>query len=334
VLLDAIAPKPLAEPRTTDLLTVELHRLAQAGALDLPLPGGGDTPARWAALAALGRCDLALARLAEGHVDALAILAEAGRAAVPDALYGVWAARSGGTGARLVRDGGGLLLTGTVRFCSGANLLDQALVAAIGPDDEGWLVDVDLKATEIARDQDSWPAIGMDASESLDVEFTGLPVTGDMIIGEPGWYVARRGFALGGGGVAAVWLGGTAGVLDSVLTTLLAAPAVDEHQLAHLGALHTALRCADALLTDSARTIDARPDADAGLIGGTCRAAAEQAAWATLDQVPRITGPTPLCRDRRFAQQLADLQVYVRQHHAEKDLAALGGAVLAGERRR
>jgi alkylation response protein AidB-like acyl-CoA dehydrogenase len=337
VLLDAIATKPLPEPRTTDLLAAELRRLAQSGALDLPLPGGGDTPARWAALAALGRCDLALARLAEGHVDALAILAEAQRAAIPDALYGVWAARSGGTGARLVRDGHELRLTGTVRFCSGANLLDRALVAASAPHGEGaggWLVDVDLTAADIVRDQESWPAIGMDASESLDVTFTGLPVTGDMIIGEPGWYVGRRGFALGGGGVAAVWLGGTAGVLDSLLAVLLAAPAVDEHQLAHLGALHTALSCADALLTGSARTVDAEPDIDAGPIAATCRAAAERAAWEMLDRVPRITGPTSLCRDRRFAQQLADLQVYVRQHHAEKDLAALGEAVLAGERHR
>jgi hypothetical protein len=35
---------------------------------------------------------------------------------VPDALSGVWAARSGGTGAML----GDGVLSGTVRFCSGA----------------------------------------------------------------------------------------------------------------------------------------------------------------------------------------------------------------------
>lgn len=336
VLLDLIPPKPLPEPRSTDLLTAELHRLAQAGELDLPVPGGGETARRWAALAALGRTDLALARLAEGHVDALAILAEAGRPAVPSALHGVWAARSGGTGARLAQDADGLRLTGTVRFCSGANLLDRALVAATGPtgDPGGWLVEVDLTSAEIRRDQDSWPAIGMDASESLDVEFTGLPVTPGMVVGEPGWYVGRRGFWLGGCGVAAVWLGGAAGVLDSVLAVLQAAPSVDEHQLAQIGALHTALRSADALLAESARIVDADPGLDAATIAGACRASAERAAWEMLDRVPRITGPTPLCRDRRFAQQLADLQVYVRQHHAERDLAGLGRAVLVRERGR
>jgi hypothetical protein len=325
VLLDSNAPKPLPLPRTTELVGAELHRLAQSGELDLPMPGGGHTPRRWAALVALGRWDLALARLAEGHVDALAILAEAGRPATTDVLYGVWAARSGGTGAWL--DSG--RLTGTVRFCTGANLLDRALVAA----QDGSLVDVDLGAAGIMRDQDTWQAIGMDASDSIDVRFD-LPVTADMIVGGPGWYVGRRGFALGGAGVAAVWLGGVAGVLDSVVGLLSEAPQVDEHQYAHLGALHAALRSTEALLAASARIIDLSPGVDPTRLTKTCKSAAERAAWETLDRVPRITGPTPLCRDRRFAQRLADLQVYVRQHHAEKDLAVLGRAVLDAERAR
>jgi alkylation response protein AidB-like acyl-CoA dehydrogenase len=328
VLLDSIAPKPLPVPRTSELLGSELQRLARSGELDLPMPGQGHTPARWAALAALGRTDLTLARLAEGHVDALAILAEAGQLPASDALYGVWAARSGGTGARLV-DG---RLTGTVRFCTGANMLDRALVAA-QDGDTGWLVEVDLHGLGIQRDQDTWQAIGMDASDSIDVRFD-LPVTQDQLVGGPGWYVGRRGFALGGAGVAAVWLGGVAAVLDSVIGMLLDAPTVDEHQYAHLGALTAALRSTEALLDSAARTIDLTPSADPTRLTKTCKSAAERAAWETLDRVPRITGPTPLCRDRRFAQQLADLQVYVRQHHAEKDLAVLGHVVLDAERRR
>ena len=50
-----------------------------SGRLDLPLPGGGRTWERWAVLADLAGEDLSLARLSEGHADALAILAELGR---------------------------------------------------------------------------------------------------------------------------------------------------------------------------------------------------------------------------------------------------------------
>jgi hypothetical protein len=325
-ILDVAAPKPLPLPRSTTMLAEQLRHMAGSGALDLPVPGTGHTASRWAALAAIGRCDLALARLTEGHTDALAILAEAGHPAVPGALYGVWAARSGGTGATVEDD----RLGGTVRFCTGAGVLDRALVAAVAADGTGWLFDVDLTDSRVHRDVDSWQAIGMDASDSLDVHFADVPV-GKPVVGEPGWYLSRRGFRLGSGGVAAVWLGGTAGVLDTVLALLREAPKVDEHQLAHLGALHAALRAADALLADTARLVDSRPDTDPTIPIRTAKAAVERAAWDTRDRVPRITGPTPLCRDRRFAQQLADLEVYVRQHHAERDLAVLGADVLAEE---
>jgi hypothetical protein len=43
---------------------------------------------------------------------------------------------------------------------------------------------------------------------------------------------------VGGGGVAAVWLGGAAGVLDDVLGL---SNSMDEHRLAHVGALHAEL---------------------------------------------------------------------------------------------
>jgi len=37
-----------------------------------------------------------------------------------------------------------------------------------------------------------------------------------------------------------------------------------------------------------------------------------------------------MCRDAAFAHRLADLEVYIRQHHAEVDLERLGADVLDG----
>jgi hypothetical protein len=50
----------------------------------------------------------------------------------------------------------------------------------------------------------------------------------------------------------------------------------------------------------------------------------------TLTQVGHALGPAPLAFDEEHARRVADLQLYVRQHHAERDLAALGRAVLVG----
>jgi hypothetical protein len=123
--------------------------MLHAGELDLPLPGAGQTARRWAALADWGGRDLSLARLAEGHVDALAILAEAGRPPVPGALYGVWASRSGGAAVRLEQGRTSRVLTGEMRFCSGVRVLDRVLLVADPAADsssiERLLVDVDVR---------------------------------------------------------------------------------------------------------------------------------------------------------------------------------------------
>ncbi|MEU3274444.1 acyl-CoA dehydrogenase family protein [Saccharomonospora sp. NPDC006951] len=297
----------------------DFRRLVADGELDLPLPGGGRTWARWQALAALGARDLAMARLAEGHTDALAILAESGRNPVPGALYGVWAAKSGGTGA-VLGDG---VLSGTVRFCSGAHLLDRALVAA-----GDLLVDVDLHGGGIERDERSWQAIGMAASDSADVTFHRVPIGTEDVIGGEGWYVSRPGFAHGGCGVAAVWLGGCRGVAGDV-SAYLSDREPDEHQLAHLGAIHTAMAASEALLKRTADMIDSGTSQDAVPATRLCRAAVEDCAMRVLAQAPKATGPAPLCRDRAFAQRQADLLVYVRQQHGERELAAIGRGLLS-----
>ena len=75
---------------------VELFRRLVADGLDrLPLPGAGNTIERWRALAAAAGHDLSLAKLFEGHTDALAILAELHAPAEEDgSRWAVWAAES------------------------------------------------------------------------------------------------------------------------------------------------------------------------------------------------------------------------------------------------
>ena len=72
-------------------LAAQLRALQRQGDLKLPLPGAGETPRRHEALLEIAREDLSVARLAEAHTDALAILAEANCGAPDAALFGVWA---------------------------------------------------------------------------------------------------------------------------------------------------------------------------------------------------------------------------------------------------
>ncbi|MGD9991137.1 acyl-CoA dehydrogenase family protein [Pseudonocardia sp.] len=329
-LLDAAPPDPLRSPPGATSAVPELRALIAAGGADLPLPAHGATAHRWAGLARWGRTDLSFARLAEGHADAVGILAEAGRAPDPAAGYGVWAARSGGTGAVLVGGPGAWRLCGRVRFCSGAHDLDRALVVALTAAGSR-VADVRLRRPGVRPVEGTWETVGMARSDSADVEFADVPVADDDLLGGAGWYTARAGFWHGGAGVAAVWLGGAAGVVDD-LRAGLADTEPDPHRLALLGELHAGVAAAEALLVTTAATIDdapADPHRDAVL---TVRAAVESVCRRVLDVAPRLAGVAALTRGGPLAGRLADLGVYVRQHHGERDLAALGAAVLDGAR--
>ena len=304
-----------------------LVALVGSGALDLPLPGGGTTAARFEALAELGALDLSLARLAEGHADAVAILAEAGRTAVaPRSPYGVWAADPPASRLHAVPEAGGSWsLHGRKRYCSGARTLTHALVT-------GW-TDEGLVLVEVALDQDAvrpvdgtWPALGMAGSESLDVDFEGAVGSG---VGATGWYLDRPGFWHGSVGVAACWYGGARGAADVLAAAVGEGPSA--HQLAHLGAvvatcsaMGTALRAAATAIDDD--PLDAGGDAHRRAL--TVRAVVEAGCTSVLERVGRATGSGPLCFDGAHARRAADLPVYLRQSHAEADLAELGRLAL------
>ena len=102
---------------------------------------------------------------------------------------------------------------------------------------------------------------------------------------------------------------------------------IGPHALAHLGAIDVALTTARAALDRAADEIDADPDDRRA--GGRrralrVRAQIEAAATDVMDRVGRALGAGPLCRDEAHSRRVADLTVYLRQHHAERDLAELG----------
>jgi len=296
----------------------------RTGRLDLPLPGSGRTNERWAVLAGLAEEDLSLARLAEGHTDALAILAELGVSPPPaGSRWGVWAAQPPGPGLIATRTGHGWRLDGTKQYCSGARSCTDALVTAAAPDGNRLFA---VSTRDLSPVPGSWPATGMAASDTLDIEFTNISARP---AGEPGGYTGRPGFAHGGAGVAACWYGGARGVGR----TLLAAAAgrdVGPHALAHLGAVDIALHTARSALDAAAAGIDADPaDREGGgkLRALRVRALVEATATEVMHRVGRALGAGPLSHDEAHSRRVADLTVYLRQHHAERDLAELGTLV-------
>ena len=197
-----------------------VRRLSEDGDLDLPLPGSGRTWERVTRLAAITRDDTVVGRLAEAHTDAVAILAELdGPASKPGQVWGVWAAEPPQPVLRAVPDGDGYRLDGRKAWCSGASICDHALITALLGEQRA-LFAVDVTDPTAHPVPDTWHAVGMDESDSGDVEFDSTPA---VVVGAPGEYLTRPGFWHGAVGVAACWYGGACGVADPLLRRCAAA---------------------------------------------------------------------------------------------------------------
>ncbi|MDA7415031.1 acyl-CoA dehydrogenase [Xenophilus arseniciresistens] len=302
---------------------VSLAELVTAGLDRLPLPAQGQTLARWQLLACVAAHDLSLVKLYEGHTDALAIQAELGAPDVPPgSRWGTWCAEPPMARLHMARDGQDYRLHGAKAWCSGAAQLTHAVVSGWDAQGQPCLARVWLEQPGITRSQEGWQAVGMRETASWDLHFDNVRA---MPLGQPGDYTSRPGFWQGGAGIAACWWGGASGIAQMAREALCARD--EPHARAHLGQIDVALSQSAALLRECAAWIDEHPRACARPQALRARLACEAAAEAVMRHATRALGAGPLCRHARFAQALADLPVFLRQSHAERDLAALGAEV-------
>ena len=308
--------------------------LVLAPELAMLVDGGVTAPGAlldvWEALATLGSSDLALARALEPHLDAATILRQAGMAnAMPewrDGTWGVFAAEGGNDPLRAEEQASGWRLTGTKPWCSLAGRLDYALVTAHVEGDERALFALDLRDHGVEVTTGEWHARGLAEIVSSSIRLADVAA---IPIGQPGWYLERPGFDIGGIGVAACWFGGAVGVARA----LFASDGPDGGALnaMHLGAVDLAIENARLSLADAADRVEAGIDgAEAKLLAKRVRGTVARTVDEVLWRAAHALGPAPLAQDEAHAKRVADLALYVRQHHAERDDESLGRLIRRG----
>lgn len=298
-----------------------------------PSAGGGDTRSLWDLLAATAERDVAAARVLEPHLDALGILRQAGldaaalsRIGADDtSSWGVYAAEGPGVRVDAVEDDGGWVLRGTKPWCSLAAHLSHALVTAfVG--EERRLFAVALRSPTVRPHDGPWVARGLADIVSAAVDFDSTPA---VPVGETGWYLSRPGFARGAMSVAACWWGGALGIRASIARAA-ASDRADQVALVHLGRVDAALWAARATLREAADLIDGGVT-EPKLLAERVRAAVVVAATTTLTEADAALGPGPLVSDESYARRVADLHLYLRQHHGLRDAARLGRLIVESE---
>lgn len=312
---DFSAPPPFDLPDGLRSPSDETQRAAIAQLADQADWTAAEWPALLESLLRLGRTDIPLSRLTEGHVDALRIMAEAGHEPERGALYGVWASRSGGTGLTGEATDSGWRLSGNLLFASGAGILDRALVTVWPEGRDAVLIDADVR--DWPFDTSAWHTRAMEHSRSYRLHLDGVVAARQ--VGDDGFYHRRWSFFPGGVGVAAVWTGGAARVLD-----LLTSRRFDgDAKRLRLGAARTELATAVALVRHAGRVL-ASGSAEPQTVSTLCRAGVAAAIRRLLDQTRILAGPAGLAFDEPLTRAVDDLALYVAQQSPDGDALFLG----------
>ncbi len=309
-------------------LESQLREMLAEGRLDLPFPGGGATAIRHKRLAEIGRESLATARLAEAHLDAIAILHEAGRNPYPGALYGVWASEASSQSLAMTTAAECLELSGTKMFCTGATILDRALITVMKPERLLLEVDLRLERSRVKYDESAWVTSAFDDTHTASASFDRVRVSASNVIGPAEWYFSRAGFWHGACGPAACWAGGAWGLLDHAISHTRAD---NPHAVAHLGGIEAGVWGMRAALEEAGREIDRDPeDATSAMRRALIvRHLIEDACTEILRRFSRAFGPRPFAFDAVISKRCQELALYIRQSHAECDLETLGRRALA-----
>ncbi|GJE69862.1 acyl-CoA dehydrogenase family protein [Methylorubrum podarium] len=325
-----------------------IARLRRTGLLAAPLPealGGRGLcdPARVDDLRALltqtGRDDLAVGRLYEGHVNALALVlhyadpAVVGRLARDAAqghLFGVWNTEPAEGG--LVRDKAGRL-HGAKSYASGAGFVTRPLVTARLADGRRLMLVMRLEPGERA-DLSAWRAHGMRASATGTVDFSGLGPRDGEVVGAPDDYGRQPFFFAGAWRFLAVQLGGIEAVVETHRAHLAATGrAEDPHQQARFGQALVAAETSRLLVARAARIAAAEAGSPERVIAyvNLARAAVEQAGLDVIALAQRSVGLAGFLESHPLERLMRDLATYLRQPAPDFALTGMAAHALAAD---
>jgi alkylation response protein AidB-like acyl-CoA dehydrogenase len=339
----------------------EFSRIADAGLLAAPVAGEhggmgfGADPGRGPHLLHLlkriGYGNLSVGRLYEGHANAVQLIQTYGTAeqikrysrdAVEHRMiFGVWNTEMA-DGVKIYPLGDGRYrLEGAKTFASGAGSIQRPLVTGALPDG-GWQMFV-VPAERVSTDVDTswWKPIGMRSSATFKIDFTGVELTQDDLIGDPGDYHRPPWFTGGAIRFAAVQLGGAHALLDETRWFLQKTGRTeDPFQRQRIGTAQIAAEAGNLWLERAGGMLDralaATDDVEFEQImsyAGMTRTAIEQIALDMIRWSQQSVGARGLVRPEPFERIIRDLTMYLRQPAPDAVLAGVGQFSLEREGR-
>ena len=300
----------------------------------------------------VGRGNLAVGRLYEGHVNALQLIGWFGSAAQRERAFGeaasgqifaVWNTQAG-EGIHFEPRANGVEMRGAKTFCSGAGSVTRPIVTGELAD-SGWQMAV--VRTESARmeiDPSWWQPLGMRASASFQTDFSGTILRDEDLLGVAGDYYRQPAFSGGAIRFCAVQLGGAASLLEQTRRFLRATKRADDaFQQARIGRMamkvesgHHWLRAAGARWDElGAAPLDADANQAAKMVAfaAMMRLATEEICLDAMALCEQSVGARGLMRNEPFERITRDLTMYLKQPHLDEIPGRVGRFVLESQAR-
>lgn len=275
----------------------------------------------------VGRGNLAVGRIFEGHVNAFKLISLFGneqqiQRAAKDLeaghLFAIWNAEAN-NGVRL-RDASSTVLTGAKVFCSAAGHVTRAVITASAASAMRMLL-VSLEPGE--RIIPGGVGLhGMRATQTAGIDFDGIEISADAFIGGADDYLSEPAFSAGAWRTCAVTLGGLDSLIDETRGQLVARRRhSDPHQLSRMGQVLIARESAR-MWIERAACVDETdlPSADITGYINLARIAHESATLDIIRTVQRTLGLAGFLQSNPVERLMRDLATYLRQPAADEAL--------------
>lgn len=286
----------------------------------------------------LGAGDLSVARVFEGHVNAVALVCRFGREdqvgvlaeqVATGSLSGVWGAEDA-QGLQATSVNGGWRLEGRKILASGAGLIRCPVVTASSPDGQ-ILCLLDFNQDQRV-DLSRWTAQGMRSSATGTVDLSGIVVPASRIIGTPGDFMRQPHFSGGAWRFCAVHLGAMERLVDLFQDHLIARHRdSDPYQLQRVAHCIAATASARFWIERSARLLAAEDETSESIVAHTnlTRMVTERAALDVMEAIQRGVGLGAFIRPNPIERVSRDLSTYLRQPVPDMAMAHAASAILA-----
>jgi hypothetical protein len=338
--LPEIQGRALALDRNEAFPHEDLELLHRLGALRL-FAGDGVSPDQLLeALRLVGRANLSLGRIFEGHVNAARLIGlygdDAQRRALASRLhegrvFGVWNTQPS-PGVDMVETADGGVLRGVKSYATGAGTIDFAVVTATAPC--GGRQMVIAAASDAARaDPAAWRVRGMKATQSGTYDLTGLPIDRGTRLGRVGDYLIEPVFSAGAWRFTAVQLGGVERVLQLMCDHLASSPAGDDAvRRARFAEAVVAARTAYLWVREAAARAES-PSAGAEAVAFVLltRGVVENAGLHVMEAAARCVGTRAFFSDHPLDLAARDLALYLRQPAPDQARDRAAKAFLAND---